>query len=63
MPMETKYTVTPFHPCNDLDRAKGIIAGWDVRDGNNVVVECFDFEDEARARCSELNRLHVEAAT
>jgi hypothetical protein len=59
--MKTKYTVTPFHPCNDLDRAKGTVAGWDVRDENNVAVECFDHEDEARARCAELNAAPVKA--
>jgi hypothetical protein len=53
--MKTKYTVTPFHPCNDADRAEGTVAGWDVRDENHVTVECFDTREEADARCAELN--------
>lgn len=56
------YTVTPFIPCNDKARAEGKpIEGWDIRDSKNEVIECFDDEDSAQARCAELNEAPVGA--
>lgn len=56
------YTVTPFLPCNDAARAAGKpIIGWDVRDSQNLVIEPFDHEHEARERCDELNRAEAQS--